>query len=85
MGINVTGKGLITLFLIGIVYLGLMPTVSNLAEDPSLWTGVTDSRALFLRDNAMLIFYVSGLIAFFATIIWMFQASASKGAVSQFG
>ena len=85
MGVNTIGKGLITIFLIGIVYLGIMPTVSNLAEDESLWTGVTDSRALFLRDNAMLIFYVSGLIAFFATIIWMFNASTSKGAVSQFG
>lgn len=85
MAINTIGKGLITLFLIGIIYLGIMPTVSNLAEDPSLWTGVTDSRALFLRDNAMTIFYVSGFIAFISTIIWMFNASSSKGAVSQFG
>jgi hypothetical protein len=85
MAINTIGKGLITLFLIGIIYLGIMPTVSNLAEDPSLWSGVTDSRALFLRDNAMLIFYVSGFIAFISTIIWMFNASSSKGAVSQFG
>lgn len=85
MGVNVIGKGIITLFLIGIVYLGMMPTVSTLAEDENLWYGVTDSRALFLRDNAMLIFYVSGVIAFFTTIIWMFNASTSKGAVSQFG
>ena len=85
MGINTIGKGIITIMLIGVVYLGMMPTMSNLAEDENLWTGVIDSRALFLKDNAMLIFYVSGLIAFFATIIWMFNASSSKGAVSQFG
>ena len=85
MAINTIGKGIITIFLIGIVYLGIMPTISNLAEDPSLWSGVTDSKALFLRDNALLIFYVSGFIAFLSVIIWMFNASSSKGAVSQFG
>lgn len=85
MGVNTIGKGIITIFLIGIVYLGIMPTVSNLAEDETLWTGVTDSRAIFLRDNAMMIFYVSGLIAFFATIIWMFNASTARGATTNFG
>jgi len=85
MGINTITKGIIALFLIGIIYLGIMPTVSNLADDPSLWIGVVDSRALFLKDNAMLIFYVSGLLAFFSIIIWMFNASSAKGATSQFG
>lgn len=85
MGVNTIGKGIITIFLIAIVYLGIMPTISNLAEDPTLWTGVTDSRAIFLRDNAVMILYVSGLIAFFATIIWIFNASTSKGAVTNFG
>ena len=85
MAINTIGKGIIVLFLIGIVYLGIMPTISNLAEDPSLWSGVTDSRALFLRDNALLIFYISGFLSFVITIIWMFNASSSKGAVAQFG
>ena len=85
MGVNTIGKGILTIFLIGIIYLGFMPTMSNLAEDPAMWEGVTDSRALFLRDNAMLIFYVSGLLAFFATIVWILNASTSKGAVSQFG
>ncbi len=61
VGVTTIGKGLITIFLICIVYLGIMPTVSNLAEDESLWTGVTDSRALFLRDNAMLIFCLKNL------------------------
>lgn len=85
MGINTITKGIIALFLIGVIYLGIMPTMSNLAEDPNLWVGVVDSRALFLKDNAMLIFYVSGFISFFSVIIWMFNASSSRGAVSQFG
>jgi len=85
MGINTITKGIIALFLIGIIYLGIMPTVSNLAEDPSLWIGVVDSRALFLKDNALLIFYVSGFLAFFSIIIWMFNASSAKGATSNFG
>jgi len=85
MGISTITKGIIALFLIGIIYLGIMPTVSNLAEDPSLWIGVTDSRALFLKDNAMLIFYASGLLAFFSIIIWMFNASSARGATSNFG
>lgn len=63
----------------------MMPTVSNLAENEELWYGVTDSRALFLRDNAMLIFYVSGIIGLFTAIIWMFNASSAKGATTQFG
>ena len=85
MGISTITKGVIALFLIGIIYLGIMPTVSNLAEDPTLWVGVVDSRALFLKDNAMLIFYVSGLLAFFSIIIWIFNASSARGATSNFG
>ena len=85
MGINTITKGIIALFLIGVIYLGIMPTISNLAEDPSLWVGVVDSRALFLKDNALLIFYVSGLLAFFSIITWMFNASSARGATSQFG
>lgn len=85
MGINTITKGIIALFLIGIIYLGVMPTVSNLAEDPNLWVGVVDSRALFLKDNAMIIFYISGLLAFFSIILWIFNASSSKGSVAQFG
>ncbi len=85
MGINTITKGIISLFLVGVIYLGMMPTMANLAEDPNLWVGVIDSRALFLKDNGMLIFYVSGLIAFFSIIIWMFNASSAKGATAQFG
>lgn len=85
MGINVIMRGIITIFMIGIIFLGLMPTVYNLSVDESMWGDVQDSRALFLRDNAMLIFYISGLIGFFATIAWMFNASSSRGAVSQYG
>jgi len=85
MGINTITKGIIALMLIGVVYLGTMPTISNLAEDPSLWIGVVDSRALFLKDNAMIIFYVSGFISFFSVIIWMFNASSARGAISAHG
>ncbi|MFB5597697.1 MAG: hypothetical protein ACE5RJ_01595 [Nitrosopumilaceae archaeon] len=85
MGINTITRGMITIFLIGIVYLAMMPTVSNLAEDPVLWEDVTDSRALFLRDNAMLLFYIGGVMGLVFAIVWMLQASSSKGAVSQFG
>ncbi len=85
MGINTITKGIIALFLVGIIYLGMMPVVSNLAEDPNLWIDVVDSRALFLKDNAMLIFYASGLLSFFIIIIWMFQASTARGATSNFG
>ena len=85
MGINTIARGIITIFMIGIIFLGIMPTVYNLSVDDGMWGDVQDSRALFLRDNAMLIFYVSGLLGFFATIVWMFNASSSRGAVSQFG
>lgn len=83
MGINVIMRGIITIFMIGIIFLGLMPTVYNLSVDDGMWGNVQDSRALFLRDNAMLIFYVSGLIGFFTTIVWMFNASSSRGSVYQ--
>lgn len=80
MGINTILRGIITIFLIGVIFLGIMPTVYNLSVDEGMWGTVQDSRALFLRDNAMLIFYVSGLIGFFATLVWMFSASSSRGA-----
>lgn len=79
MGINVVLRGIITLFLIGIVFLGLMPTVNELATDPDRWGETTDSRAVFLRDNAMNIYYISGIIGMFATVVWTMNAAASKG------
>ncbi len=83
MGINVIVKGIIALFLIGIIYLGVMPTVTNLADDPSLFDGEVSSNTLFLKDNALTIFYVSGLLAFFSIIVWMFNASSSSGAMAE--
>ena len=85
MGINTISRGMVTIFLIAIIYLGFTPTVHNLAVDEHLWGNVTDSRSLFLRDNAVLIFQVSGVLSFFMTIVWMLNAATSKGAVSQFG
>ena len=79
MGVNVIGKGIITLFLIGIIYLAFMPHVVELTQDESLWADVSDSRALALRDNALLLYYVAGLLAFVTLVIWMFNASSSKG------
>ena len=73
------------LFLIGFIFLGMMPTVFNLATDEGIWDEVQDSRAIFLRDNALNIFYISGIMSMFATIIWMFNASQSKGASTVYG
>ena len=84
MGINTITRGIVTLFLIGLIFLALMPYVYNLSVDEGLWGNVTDSRALFLRDNAMLIFYVSGLLGFITTIIWMFNASSNKGGIGTY-
>lgn len=84
MGINTIGKGLITLFLIGIIYLSLTPMISNLAQDEILFGGEIDPGTAFLKNNVMLIYYASGLIAFLVVIIWMFNASSASGAVSAF-
>lgn len=85
MDSNTIAKGLIALFLIGIIYLALTPTVSNIAEDPSMWDGVTDTDSLSLRNNTMTIYYFSGVLFLVVVIIWMFSASTSKGAVSTYG
>lgn len=85
MGINTTLRGVIALFLIGFVWLGFMPTMNNLVSDDSIWGDVIDSKALFIRDNAMTLYYVAGIIALFATIIWMLNSAQSKGAASIYG
>lgn len=81
---SIIGKGLIALFIIGIIYLSLTPVVSNLAEDESLWSNATDPASLFLRDNTLMVFYFSGVAVFFIIIIWMFSAVTSRGAVSSY-
>lgn len=81
MGINVVVRGMTALFMIGIVFFGLMPTVYKLTVDPQLWDGITDSRAVFLKDNALNIFYISGFIFMFGIIIWMFNGASNKGSV----
>lgn len=84
MGINTIVKGIIALFLIGIIYLSITPLVVDLANDPMLFSGEISPETLFLKDNALLIFYTSGLLTFFVIIVWMFTASSSSGAISQF-
>jgi hypothetical protein len=79
MGINVIVRGMTSLFLNGVIFFALMPTIYKLNVDPQLWDGVTDSRAIFLKDNALNIFYISGLIFMFGIIIWMFNGASNKG------
>ena len=74
-------KGIIALFLIAFVILAFSPVIDNLANNPAMWGGVGDSRALFLRDNAVTLFYAAGLMAFIMIIVWMWTAAQSKGAV----
>ena len=85
MGINIITRGIVTLFLIGVIFLGLMPTVHDLATNDQLWENVTDSRAVFLRDNAMTVYYISGIFSLFTTIVWMLNASQSRGASTVYG
>ena len=85
MGINVILRGMITLFFIGVIFLGMMPYIYELSVNEDLWGDVADSRAIFLRDNALNIFYISGLVSFFATIVWMYNASSSKGGAGVYG
>lgn len=85
MGINTTLRGIIALFLIGFVWIGFMPQMNNLVNDDNIWGDVVDSRALFIKDNAMNLYYIGGIIALFATIIWMFNSAQSRGAASIYG
>lgn len=82
MGISTIVKGIIALFLIGIIYLSITPTIVDLANDPTMFSGEMDPNTLFLKDNALLIFYTSGILSFFVIIIWMFNASSASGATS---
>jgi len=78
-------KGIVTLFLIGFIVLGFAPTISQLSEDEGMWGTVTDSRAIFLKDNAVTLFYVAGLIGFITVVVWMWNGSQTKGAVTAYG
>lgn len=84
MGINTIVKGIIALFLIGIIYLSITPLVVDLANDPVLFSDEMDPNTLLLKENALLIFYTSGLLTFFVIIIWMFNASSASGAQSSY-
>ena len=84
MGVNVIGRGLVVMFLVGIVYLAFMPHIAELTTNEALWVEVADSRAIALRDNALLLYYVAGILAFVVVVVWMFNASSSKGASSNF-
>lgn len=85
MGINTVLRGIITIFLIGFVWLGMMPTMNGLATDDGMWGDVTDSRSIFLKDNALNLYYIAGLIALFSTVVWMLNASSSKGGATIYG
>ncbi|MBL7014798.1 MAG: hypothetical protein ISR79_00360 [Nitrosopumilus sp.] len=84
MGINTITKGIIALFIIGIIYLSMTSTIVNLADDPTLFGGEMNEGTLFLRDNVLMIYYMSGIFTFFVIIVWMFSASSASGASSQF-
>ncbi len=81
MSINVIVRGMTALFVVGIIFFGLMPTIYKLTVDPQLWDGISDSRAIFLKDNALNIFYISGVIFMFGIIVWMFNGASNVGSI----
>lgn len=85
MGINSIVKGIIALFLIGIIFLSVTPFIINLADDPTLFSGEINEQTLFLKNNVLIIWYVAGIFSFFTIILWMFNASSSSGAMTSFG
>jgi len=85
MGINVTLRGMIAIFLIGFVWLGMMPTIDGLVKDPNLWGEVTDSRMIFLKDNAVNLYLIAGLVSLFAAIVWMLNSASAKGGATIYG
>ncbi len=84
MGINSIVKGVIALFIIGIIYLSMTSTIVNLSEDPTLFGDEVNANTMFLRENVMMIYYMSGVFTFFVIIVWMFSASSSSGAMTSF-
>lgn len=84
MGINVILRGMIAIFSIGFIFMALMPYIYALATDNNLWSEVLDPRAIWLRDNALNIFYITGIVGIFSTIVWIFNASDRKGAISSY-
>ena len=77
-------KGVIALFIVGIIVVSFSPVIDNLANDSGLWGNVTDGRALFIRDNTVTIFYVISFITFIMIIIWMWNAAQAKGAIGNY-
>ena len=78
-------RGMVALFLVGFIILAFAPTIDSLVSDQNLWGEVGDPRAILLRDNAVTLFYVAGLIAFVVIIVWMWNASQSRGAIGVSG
>ena len=69
----------------GFIILAFAPAIDSLVSDKQLWGEVGDPRAIILRDNAVTLFYVSGLIAFVVILSWMWNASQSRGAIGATG
>lgn len=85
MGVNTLTRGILAIFLGGIVYFGMMPTINDLINDEQLWTNVIDSKALALREYAFFLYLIAGLIYFFVIVVWMLNASSSKGGFTAYG
>ena len=78
-------RGMVAMFLVGFIILAFAPAIDSLVSDKQLWGEVGDPRAIILRDNAVTLFYVSGLIAFVVILSWMWNASQSRGAIGATG
>ena len=78
-------RGIAAMFLVGFIILAFAPMIDSLVSDKQLWGEVGDPRAIALRDNAVTLFYVAGLIAFVMIISWMWNASQSRGAIGVSG
>ena len=83
MGINIISRSMISMFLIGIIYLAFMPYIHMVTQDDFILTDMElDPRGQFIVDNAYLIYQASGIIFIVGCIVWMFNASDRKSVSS---
>ena len=79
MGINIITRSMVTMFVIGIIYITFMPVIYLVSQQGFILSGVTlDPRGQYIVDNAYTIYQASGIIYIAGCIVWMFNASDRK-------
>lgn len=74
MAVGIIFRGVLTLFIGGILSFVVIPAMYNLKTDAGLWNGVS-AEAITQRDNLYALFQFMPITIAGSTIVWMFVSA----------